>query len=479
MSCREVILQEKISFLLQILQIMTPHPHVEDCSLDILRNRLDQMINMKHQLVILSKFIDWQFLEEKFASYYKEEGRPGVTTRLIVGIHLLKHIHKLSDEQVCARWEENPYFQYFCGESFFQHKLPMSRSSMSHWRGRVGEEAVVVLLQETLAVAARTQAMKVQDLDKIVVDTTVQPKAITYPTEAKLTYTAMVKLVECGQKLGLKLRQSYKRVAKRHYIQVGRYRHAKQMKRASRSMKKLRVRLGRLIRDIQRKALQSKLENTYMKETLEKAQQIYKQKPGDKGYLLSWHAKEVECIGKGKAHKPYEFGVKVSISTTLKASKGGQFVVHAKAMPGKPYDGHTLGQVIEEYKQQIGKRPECVYVDKGYVGYDKQIKAKVYKTGQRKGVQAGVKKELKRRSVVEAVIAHLKTDGHLGRNWLKGQVGDKMNTLLSAVGQNLRLLLRWLKKLFLYLYVQVNPAPLSWAFSLGVCFFILKTNFSF
>jgi IS5 family transposase len=213
-------------------------------------------------------------------------------------------------------------------------------------------------------------------------------------------------------------------------------------------LKFLRTRLGRLIRDITRKIEGDERLTGLFAEPLSKAHRIRWQNQLQRGpKLYSWHAPEVECIGKGKAHKPYEFGVKVSITTTNRRCKGGQFVLHAKAIAGNPYDGHTLAQAIEETEKLTGRPVERAYVDKGYRGHKTPRPRRVFISGQKRGVHGIIKRELRRRSAVEPVIGHMKSDGHLGRNFLKGRHGDRANAVLSATGHNLRLILRWLRRL--------------------------------
>src|ERR671939_413973 len=233
---------------------MRPKERRDSGQTDLFRARLDQMIDLKHPLVRLADTTDWTFLEQQFGAVYDEDpGRPPSPTRLMAGLAILKHMHDLSDEALCARWLENPYFQFFCGEVSFCHKLPFERSSLTHWRQRLGEEHLVALVQESLAVAHKTGALATRDLERVVVDTTVQPKAIAHPTDARLCHRALEKLVDLAKRYGVPLRQSYRRVTKRAAIMVGRYSHAHQFKRARRELKFLRTRLGRVIRDIRRK----------------------------------------------------------------------------------------------------------------------------------------------------------------------------------------------------------------------------------
>lgn len=415
---------------------------------DLFRSRLDRIINLRHELVKLAERIDWAYLDKQAAPFYAEEGRPGIPTRLMVGLHLLQHMFALSDEAVCERWEYDPYFQYFCGEEYFQHALPIERSSMTHWRKRLGESFCEKLIQESLRVAFEAKALSRRELQKVVVDTTVQPKAITYPTEAKLRFRALIALVRLARKHHIPLRQSYVRVAKQALVMSGRYRHAKQMKRAKRQERFIQVRLGRVMRDIRRRIQGDEALQQAFGESLRKARILLLQHRASDEKLYSWHAPEVECIGKGKADKPYEFGCKVSIATTVHPAEAGHFVLHAQALHGRPYDGHTLAPVLRELTQWSGIEPQRILVDKGYRGHAYEHPHRVYRSGQKRGVTTAIKKELKRRAVVEPLIGHLKNEGHLGRNYLKGTQGDKLNVLLTAAGYNFRLLLKWLRHFF-------------------------------
>ena len=401
----------------------------------------------------LGELIDWERLEAHFAPYYREAGRPGLPIRLVVGLHLLKHIEGLSDEAVCERWERDPYMQYFCGEEYFQHAFPLERSGMTHFRKRVGDEALETLLQETLAAAYRGGALSVRATEAVAVDTTVQEKAIAHPTEHGLLLTAIEQLGRQAKKTGLRLRQSYVRVARRAAMKTGRYLHAQQKRRAKRQVKFLRVRLRRLIRDVRRKmaALPALAESSVerLEYTLGRAWRIAHQQRGDRDYVYSWHAPETECISKGKARAPYEFGCKVSIATNLHPAKGGHFILQARALHGNPYDGHTLKQALDDVREIVGRSPLRVAVDQGYKGHrlTGHPHTAVFITGQRRGVTDKIKRWLKRRAVVEPIIGHAKNDGLLGRNWLKGRAGDRCNALLAAAGFNLRQLLRFLRGL--------------------------------
>jgi transposase, IS5 family len=426
---------------------MRPKKHETTGEGDLFRARLDQIINMRHELVQLAGRLDWEWLDGEIAPLYSDKGRPGIETRFVIGLLLLKHIFTLSDEEVCERWVYDPYFQYFTGEEFFQHTFPHERSDLSHWRKRLGDK-LELLLAESLRVAHEAGALRTKDLERVTVDTTVQPKAITFPTDAKLLHAAIRGLNRLARTHGVRLRQSYRRIAKRAAMMAGRYAHAKQFNRHRRQLRILRTRLGRIIRDVRRKiAGKADLEAAF-EWPLTRANQIRSQEQRQRGWkLYSFHAPEVECIGKGKASAPYEFGVKASIVTTNARAPGGQFVLHAKALPGNPYDGHTLAAVIEATERLTGRAIERAYVDKGYRGHRTADPRRVFISGQKRGVFGIIKRELRRRSAIEAVIGHMKTDGHLGRCYLKGRHGDAANAILTAAGYNLRLILAWLKLL--------------------------------
>jgi IS5 family transposase len=417
----------------------------DDRQNDLFRPALDQIINLGHPLVRLAAAIDWEFLGGRFGSVCHEgPGQPPLPTRLVAGLFILKHMHNLSDERLCDRWLENPYFQFFCGEVVFRHELPFDRSSLTRWRQRLGEEQLAALLQESVAVAHKTGALATQDLERVAVDTTVQEKAIAHPTDARLTHRAIEKLADLARREGVTLRQSYLRVAKRAAIMVGRYTHAHQFKRARRELKFLRTRLGRIIRDVRRKIEgDTALEERFAR-LLALAHRVRHQDQHQRGpKVYSLHAPEVECIGRGKARAPYEFGCKVSITTPVTAPKGGQFVLHAKALHGNPFDGHTLGPVIADLEKLTGVEVRRIHVDKGYRGHNHPHRFRVWITGQARRVTKAIRREMRRRAAVEPVIGHLKDDHRMRRNYLKGRDGDRSNAVLAAAGYNFSLLLRW------------------------------------
>jgi transposase, IS5 family len=280
------------------------------------------------------------------------------------------------------------------------------------------------------------------------VDTTVQPKAIAHPTDARLMHRALEKLVALAQRSDVPLRQSYRRVAKRAAIMVGRYSHAHQFKRARKALKFLRTRLGRVIRDINRKIDGHPELEVRFGHLLDLAIKVRHQDHRQRGpKVYSLHAPEVECIGKGKARAPYEFGCKVSIATPVTSPKGGQFVLHAKALHGNPFDGHTLRPVIADLEKLTGVETRRIHVDKGYRGHSHPHKFRVWISGQVRRVTAAIRREMKRRAAVEPVIGHVKAEHRMDRNHLKGRQGDRINAVLAAAGFNFSLLLRWLAEL--------------------------------
>ena len=441
---------------------MLPRERRDSGQSDFFKARLDQIADMNHPLAKLARQVDWGFLAGRFGEVYADvPGRPPLPTRLMAGLAILKHTFNLSDEALCERWVENPYYQLFCGEEFFRHDLPFDRSSMTRWRQRMGEEKIVALIQESLNIATRVGAAKPSDFAKIIVDTTVQPKAVAFPTDAKLLHRAREKLVRSAKQHGVALRQSYERLGKHALIAHQRYAHAKQFKRANKALKTLRTYLGRVLRDIVRRIRGDAEKQAAFAPMLSLAHAVRHQQQRQRGKkIYSLHAPEVECIAKGKAHKPYEFGVKVSIATTLNHSAGGQFVAHAKALPGNPYDGHTLERVIPDIEKQIGGAINRIVADKGYRGHNApaHYKFRIYLSGQRRGVTQAIKRDLRRRSAIEPVIGHTKSDHRMDRNYLKGSRGDAINAVLAAAGYNFRRLLAWLRLLLRLFLVAIGGA---------------------
>ncbi len=438
-----------------------PQPSRQD---DLFRSRLDQILNRKHPVFVLANQIDWKVFDNKFGPLYSEKkGRPGKPTRLMVGLHYLKHAFNESDESVVAGLLENPYWQYFCGFEFFIHQLPVDPTSMTRWRQRIGPKEMEQLLSETLATAKREEYLTERHMERVNVDTTVQEKAIAYPTDSRLYHKARVLLVKAARDRGIPLRQSYLRLGKKALIMNGRYAHARQMKRAKKEQKKLKNYLGRVYRNILRNCPQP---DEQLTELLAHAKRILTQQRHDKNKLYSLHAPEVECIAKGKVHKKYEFGCKVSVVTTSKDN----WIVGAEALHDNPFDGHTLKGALEQMKRVVGWDAGNAYVDKGYKGNPKQLGTTlIHMAGRRKkSMKPSEWRWFKRRSAIEPVIGHMKHDNRMDRNYLKGSDGDKMNAILAACGFNLRKLLRaiyWLLfKELLRLKMLLSPLRTSTEF---------------
>ena len=416
---------------------MRPRSQADGEQLDLFRAHFDQILNPDHPLVVLAGKIDWQRFDAAFVGCYcPDTGAPAKAIRLLVGLHYLKHTFNESDESLLERWLENPYWQYFCGFTTMQHELPLHPTSMVKWRKRVGVEKFLELLQETIALAVREKQLSPRELKQVNVDTTVQEKNITHPTDSKLYYKAIVKLGKAAKQRGIRLRQTYVRVAKHAAVKASRYAHAKQFRRMRRELRLLRARLGRLLRDLGRKVHNP---DPSLAELLELCGRLHGQQPRDRRKLYSLAEPEVMCISKGKAHKRYEFGQKISVATTNR----GNWVLNASLCRDNPYDGHTLAATLASVESNTGVRPTDAYVDKGYRGHDYHGDATIHVAGSsHRGLSRTGRKRRRRRSAVEPIIGHMKSDHRMGRCFLKGLIGDAINAILAAAGLNLRKLLR-------------------------------------
>ena len=404
------------------------------------------MIDARHELVKLAALIDWEFFEREWATFFpSHQGRPATSPRLVAGLMYLQHAFKLSDEAVVARWVENPYYQHFTGETFFQHRPPIDPSSLVRWRKRIGEEGVEWLLTKTIEAGRASGAVTDKSLKRVAVDTTVMEKTIAHPTDARLYERARALLAGLAKEAGVELRQSYARLAPRLAAQVGRYAHARQFKRMRKALRQLKGYVGRVRRDL-RRYLQDIPEGALRGRVLEAlwlVGRLLEQTPKSKNKIYALHEPEVDCISKGKARIRYEFGTKVSRATTL----DGGFVVGARSFPGNPYDGHTLAPALEQVAILTDQVLALAVVDRGYRGHGVET-TQVLISGTRRGITPLLARLLRRRSAIEPEIGHMKSDGRLARCPLKGRIGDAVFAVLCACGHNIRKILAHLRTLW-------------------------------
>lgn len=430
----------------------------DDSQANLFSIQLEHLCDRSQPLYRLANSIDWKAFEQAFGSLYCEDnGRPAKPIRLMVGLHYLKAIYSESDEGVVEKWVQNPYWQYFCGEKEFQYRFPIEPTTMNKWRDRVKAKGFEKLFSQTIRAGLDVGVLKRHQIVKANVDTTVQEKAVAFPTDARLYHRMREKLVKEARTLNIALRQTYTRKSKRAFIMQSRYRHARQMRRANRELRRVRIYFGRVLRDLDRKTSQTK-RSQHLEILLELGYRLFYQKRKDKNKIYSLHAPEVECIAKGKAHKKYEFGCKVSLVT----SSRGNFILGAKAFHGNPYDGHTLSEALSQANHliPIGKNINEVFVDQGYQGAQCDgVDVHVVKPGLRR-LKPSLRKWFKRRAAIEPIIGHMKNDGGPKRNHLLGQDGDEMNVIIMAIGFNLRKCLRalsfWIKFLRWQLWIMIR-----------------------
>ena len=417
-------------------------PRRTDASPDLFGISLAQVINLDHPLVRLTSEFDWEGIRREIEpSFCDANGRPRADVRVVVGLFYLKSAFNLSDEQLLARWVENPYWQWFCGFETMQHQPPIDPTTLSRWRSRLGADKLEILLKQTIDTAKQKNLLKEKDLSKVNVDTTVQPKAIAFPTDSRLYFKMTRALVRCARKVGIVLRQSFVRVSKLALVMQGRCGHARQKNRSRKHQRKLHTILGRVTRDIGRKISQCSPGKTRddLQELLKLSNQLLNQTRTSSPKLYSVHEPHVECIAKGKAHKRYEFGNKVSLVVT----NSNNWSVGVQGLHGNPYDGHTLNGAIAQSVALTGVEPKHIMVDKGYKGHQYQGNGLVQLAGSiPKMATRTFRKMLKRRSAIEPTIGHLKSDHRMERNFLRGKSGDQINALMSAIGYNFCKLLR-------------------------------------
>ena len=436
---------------------------------DFFRARLDAMIDLRHPLAVLATRMPWAQIEASLAPVFAHKdragrrlegmdlfgptvalagagvspaGRPRLPIRLMVALLYLKHAYNLSDDGVIERWAQDVYFQFFSGQEYFQPRMPCDKAQLSRFRKGLGEAGVEELLKTTIETAVAMGAVRKNDLQRVIVDTTVQEKAIAHPSDSRLLEVARAKIVRLAQRAGIRLKLTHEREAATLRRRAGGYAHARQFKRLKRVLRRQRTILGIVLREVQRKMADlPQAAQQALSHWMNLAERIRTQRPKDSGKLYALHAPEAECISKGKSRQPYEFGVKASIAVTHRQG----LIVGARAFPGNPYDGHTLAEQIEQTTnllQDLNVKPTTAIVDLGYRGVDHLVPVDIVHRGRFKTMAAKQRRWLRRRQAVEPVIGHLKSDHGMGRCWLKGTQGDAVHTVLCAAGFNVRWLLR-------------------------------------
>jgi len=404
---------------------------------------LKDIVNPEHELVILSHKINWDTFEDEFRNLYSHTGQPGVPIRMVVGLLLLKRIYDLGDETVMEQWLQNPYFQYFCGESEFQWKYPCDPSDLVHFRKRIGKDGIEKIFQ--LSVDTRKDEIKTND---VLVDTTAQEKNITYPTDAKLLIKVINRCNKIAKKENTYQRQTYKRTAKKLMIKQRFAHHPKRRKKATAALRKLRTIAGRLVRELERELSSSAVE-AYASD-LDNFKKVIAQKRADKDKIYSLHEPGVACIAKGKAHKKFEFGSKVSFAVV----PGVNIIVGVQNFNGNPNDTITLEPTLRHVEKICGKKFKNAIVDRGY-----KVKNKVNgvtivtpkpPNAKQPYSKATMRKKCRKRAAIEPIIGHVKHDCRMQRNYLKGDIGNDINALLAAAGFNFRGLLKKIKKEILW-----------------------------
>ena len=408
----------------------------------------EDTLNPNHPLYILSHTIDWQLFEDHFSVLYcQDNGRPGKPIRLMVGLLILKHLRNLSDESVVEQWSENNYYQYFCGNQEFVPGVPCEASELVHFRHCIGEEGCELIFQESI----RINGDDANEGD-VIADTTVQEKNITFPTDTKLHRKIITHCKKIARKEGLVLRQSYTRTLKELAL-LQRFRtHPRNKKKAFRADRKVKTIAWRLVRELERKLPPLSLHRF----ELPLFKQVLLQQKTDSHKIYSLHEPEVECISKGKEHKRYEFGNKVSILYTQTTG-----VIVGACSFRNPYDGHTLPDALGQHKRLVGQEAKTATCDRGYKGKSEingskiQIPKPFNDKKQSKYLQRKLRKAFRRRAAIEPVIGHLKSDHRLNRNYYAGVFGDNINVLLAAAAFNFKRMMNKWKASLIFLWTKI------------------------
>ena len=404
----------------------------------LLYQDLLKQLNPKHPLLALARKFPWDFFENEFAPFYALVGRPAKPVRLMVGLLLLKQLENLSDERVVEAWVQNPYYQSFCGMEYFQWAFPCEPSDLVHFRKRIGEAGVEKIFQASVALHEDKGLER-----EVVIDTTVQEKNITFPTDTKLRVKVISRCWKVAAEEKLPLRRSYRRELKKT-LRVLRFSKAKHdKKKISAAMRRIKTMANALLRDVMRKLPESS--QIARSAEFELYRRVVNQERQDKNKIYSIHEPDVLCIAKGKEHKKYEFGSKAAIAMT----KSNCIIVGAKNFTSNVYDGDTLKDVLSQIEAVCGQAPETAFCDRGFRGRKRvgDTTIELPKSSSGSGSEYAKRKARKnfgRRSAIEPVIGHLKNDFRLARNYLKGTIGDAINLLLAAAAFNCR---KWMNAL--------------------------------
>jgi len=431
---------------------------------------LKDMLNQKHSLFILANVINWKQFEDDFTPLYCENnGRPAKPIRLMVGLLILKHLRNVSDESIVEQWSENAYYQYFCGENMFVPKVPCEASELVHFRNRIGEAGIELILKESIRINGKDS-----NDPNVSIDTTVQEKNITFPTDAKLHRKIIEKCKKITDKEELQIRQTYTRTLKKLGVNQRFRNHPKNKLKARKADKKVKTIAGRLVRELERNLAP----NSIYQNEITIYKQILNQKRSDKNKIYSIHEPDVQCISKGKEHKKYEFGNKVSIVYTQSTG----VIVGALGFRN-PYDGHTLQQVLDQSEKLLGQASiKTATTDRGYRGVAKindviiQTPKKFNPKNQTKYQQCKLKKYFHRRAAIEPTIGHLKTDHRLNRNFYKGIVGDNINIMLAAAAFNIKRMMNKWKSSLLSIFYSIFIEPFL---KFNFIFLLLRMKMSF
>jgi len=428
----------------------------EQTQRELFRPLLRDMIDLKHELVLLADRIDWEYFEKEFSPLYATVGQPGIPIRLMVGCLLLKQMENFGDETLAKQWIRDPYMQYFCGMKCFEHKFPFDPSDFVHFRKRIGKEGFEKIFAYSVTVHGEVKEPGKGKAKWHLSDTTVQENNTTYPTDAKLYKKVIDGCNRIAEEAGIKLRRSYRRESKQLLRDSYNGKHPKRMKVAKKARKRLKTIANAQIRDIKRK-LNEEQTATYAKK-LELYQRVTNQKPQDQDKVYSLHKPYTRCISKGKAHKQYEFGNKVGIIVT--GNKGRKIITAVKAFKENPYDGHTIEPLLEQMERNGQQLPNAIIYDRGGKG-KKEIKGvKILIPEKPKKTDSNYMKQEKRkrfrsRAGIEAVIGHLKSDFRMAQNYLHGEAGIQINALLSCAAWNLKKLMAVLKEQAGRLFVRL------------------------